>query len=177
MRTRLALLSALVMLSAVAMVLPSTAGPEKIVFPDYRKHVLYHNLDRPDVKQVRDLYANAEALKPAKDGQPLPAGTVLTIVVFKAKLDEKGNPLKDDKGRFIKGDLDHINVMEKRQGWGTEYPDEIRNSDWEYASFRPDGSQVKRDYKPCFACHKPMANTDYVFTYYNVVEFPKERIR
>lgn len=71
----------------------------------------------PLFKQVRDLYVNAEALKPAKDGQPLPTGTVLTITVFKAKLDEKGNPLKDDKGRFIKGDLDHINVM-KNAGAG-----------------------------------------------------------
>lgn len=132
MRKALPLFGALLALSALAIALPSAGGPEKIVFPDYKKHVLYHNLDRPDVKQVRDLYVNAEALRPAKDGQPLAAGTVLTIVVLKAKLDEKGTPLKDDKGRFIKGELDHINVMEKRPGWGTEYADDIRNGEWEY---------------------------------------------
>lgn len=177
MKTRLSVLGALVVLLAFAMILPSTAGPEKITFPDYTKHVLYYNLDRPDVKQVRDLYVNPEALKPSKDGEPLPYGTTLTIVVFKAKLDEAGNPLKDDKGRFIKGDLALINVMEKRQGLGAEYADDIRNGEWEYASFRADGSRVQHDFKPCFACHKPMANTDYVFTYYNVVEFPKSKIR
>lgn len=176
MKPKLLLFVALV-LPALALVVPSTAGPEKIVFPEYTKHVLYHNLDRPDVKQVRDIYINPEALKPARDGQPLAPGTVLTIVVFKAKLDAQGTPVKDDTGRFIKGELDHINVMEKRQGWGTEYPDDIRNGEWEYANFRADGSLVKRDYKPCFGCHKPMANTDYVFTYYNVVEFPKSKIR
>ena len=76
MRKPLPLLGALLALSALAIALPSAGGPEKITLPDYKKHVLYHKLDRPDVKQVRDLYGNAEALKPAKDGQPLAAGTV-----------------------------------------------------------------------------------------------------
>ena len=171
------ILGALVAFSALVLALPSMAGPEKIAFPDFKKHVLYHNLDRPDNKQVRDLYINPEALKPAKDGQPLASGTLLTIVVFKAKLDEKGSPLKDANGRFMKGELDHINVMEKRQGWGTEYSDEIRNGEWEYATFQFNGTQVKRDYKPCFACHKPMANTDFVFSYYDAVGFPKDKIK
>ena len=27
--------------------------------------------------------------------------------------------------------------MEKRKGWGTEYPDNIRNGEWEYQAFTP----------------------------------------
>ena len=134
-------------------------------------------LSQPGQARREDLYINPEALKLARDGEPLPHGTVLTIVVFKAKLDEKGSPLTDKKGRFIKGELDHINVMGKGQGWGAEYPEPIRNGEWEYATFQENGTQVKRNYTPCFNCHKPMANTDFVFSYYNAVEFPREKIR
>ena len=28
--------------------------------------------------------------------------------------------------------------MEKRDGWGTEYKDDIRNGEWEYQVFGPD---------------------------------------
>lgn len=50
MNRRLLLLGILVMFSVVMMVITSSAGPEKLTFPDFKKHVLYHNLDRPDVK-------------------------------------------------------------------------------------------------------------------------------
>ena len=36
----------------------------------------------------------------------------------------QGNPEKDANGRFIKNNIIAYTVMEKRAGWGTEYPDE-----------------------------------------------------
>jgi plastocyanin len=47
--------------------------------------------------------------------------------------------VKDAGGRFQKGDLVAYTVMEKRAGWGTEYADDIRNGEWEYAVFGADG--------------------------------------
>jgi hypothetical protein len=54
--------------------------------------------------------------------------------------------------------------MEKRAGWGAEYPDDMRNGEWEYARFTADGRTGPADTRPCLACHKPKASQDYVFS-------------
>ena len=65
--------------------------------------------------------------------------------------------------------------MEKRTGWGVEYPEDIRNGEWEYARFRPDGTLAAQvDYKGCFQCHKPEREQDFVFTYSQLVKFARE---
>jgi plastocyanin len=79
--------------------------------------VLYTIVDRYDVKQYRELYVSSpEAIQAATDGKPLPSGTVLTLVQYKAQVDAQGNPVKDAKGRCVKGDLIAYTVMEKRAG-------------------------------------------------------------
>ncbi len=144
----------------------SDAGPEKISFPaNHKAGVLYTIVDRYDVKQYRELYASPEAIQAAKDGKPLPPGTVLTLVQYKARVDAQGNSVKDAKGRFVKGDLIAYAVMEKRPGWGAEYPDDLRNGEWEYAAFGPDGKlNEKANYKGCFQCHKPHEKIDFVIS-------------
>ena len=106
------------MASLLIVVTAAIAGPEKVAFPAYQTHVLYDVLDQPDNKEVRELYANAEALKGLKAGQPLPSGTVLSAPTFKALLNDKGELVKDANGRLIRGPLNRIVVMEKRTGWG-----------------------------------------------------------
>lgn len=144
----------------------STAGPDKITFPaNYKDGVLYATVDRADIKQFRELYGTAEAVKATREGKPIPSGTVLTIVWYKAQVDAQGMPIKDASGRFVKGDLVGYGVMEKRTGWGTEYPDELRNGEWEYAVFAPDGKlNEKANYKGCFQCHKPHDKQDFVIS-------------
>ena len=116
------------------------AGPEKIAFPaNWKEHVLYATLDRYDTKQYGELYGTPDAVRAAKEGRPIPSGSVLTLVQYKAQVDAQGNPVKDANGRFVKGDMVAFTVMEKRAGWGTEYPPELRNGEWEYAAFSPDG--------------------------------------
>jgi len=145
---------------------PGSAGPEKIAFPaNYKDHVLYATVDRYDNKQYRELYGTADAVKAVREGKPIPSGTVLTLVQYKAQVDTAGNPVKDANGRFIKGDLVGVTVMEKRTGWGTEYPDDIRNGEWEYTAFTADLKfNDKANYKACFQCHKPHAQQDYVIS-------------
>ena len=142
------------------------AGADKVAFPAKHKDgVLYQVADRYDIKQYRELYASAAAIDAAKAGKPLPDGSVLTLVQYKAVVDPQGNPVKDAKGRFQKGDLVAYTVMEKRKGWGTEYPDDIRNGEWEYAVFGADGKfNDKANYKACFQCHKPHEAMDYVIS-------------
>jgi len=143
---------------------PATAGPDNVVFPAYQDHVVVAEIDRADIKEVRQIYATSEALKMARAGQPLPTGTVLTLVHFKAKVTPTGELVTDPNGRLVKGDLDRIGVMEKRAGWGAEYADDVRNGEWEYALFRPDGARNDQaNVKACFQCHKPKAAQDSVF--------------
>ena len=156
-----------VAVTVAALAVPGAAGPDKIAYPaNWKDHVLYTTVDRYDIKQYRELYASTQAAVDAmKAGKALPNGTVLTLIQYKAQVDAAGTPIKDAKGRFVKGDLIAHGVMEKRAGWGTEYPAEWRNGEWEYAAFGADGKlNEKANYKGCFECHKPHEKMDYVIS-------------
>jgi plastocyanin len=156
-----------VLLTVALAAVPSGAGPDKIKFPaNWKDHVLYTTVDRHDIKQYRELYASTQAAVDAmKQGKDLPDGTVLTLIQHKAQVDGAGNPVKGPNGRFVKGDVIAFTVMEKRKGWGTEYPAEWRNGDWEYAAFSADGKlNEKANYKGCFECHKPHEKQDFVIS-------------
>jgi Cytochrome P460 len=96
--------------------------------------VLYTLADRYDIKQYRELYTSREAVQAAREGKPLPNGTVITMVQYKAQVDAHGNPIKDTTGRFLKGDLVGFAIMEKRQGWG---PSTRRTFETVTGSIRP----------------------------------------
>ena len=160
--------TALVGLGVVVFASHVRAGGDKVAFPEgFDKGVLYTTVDRADNKQYRELYTSQAAVDAAKKGQPMPDGTVVTLVQYKAKLGADGNPEKDANGRFIKTDILAYTVMEKRKGWGTEYPDNIRNGEWEYQAFTA-AKQPNPNAKltACFECHKPLpSGKDFVFSY------------
>lgn len=138
------------------------------MFPaDYAKGVLYTTLDRAGNKQFREIYTSAAAVDAAKKGQPMPSGTVITLVQCAAKLDAQGTPEKDANRRFIKTNIIGYTVMEKRTGWGTEYPDNVRNSEWKYQAFKADMTpNTAANLTACFNCHKPIdARQDFLFSY------------
>ena len=64
--------------------------------------------------------------------------------------------------------------MASNANWGNEIPEPLRNENWNYGLFnavrkiRPDVS-----YAECFACHKPIAKSSYVFTLSNMREAKK----
>jgi hypothetical protein len=121
------------LLAAIVAAVAVRAGPDNVKFPaNYAKGVLYHTVDRADLKQFRELFITKFAAEEAKAGRPLPSGTVITMVNYKAKLGADGQPEKDSNGRFIKTDeIAGIAVMEKRMGWGAEYPADMRNGESE----------------------------------------------
>lgn len=153
-------------ITASVVTLQVRAGGDKIAFPDnYDKGVMYFSFDRPDVKQYRETYVTPAAIDALKKGEAVPSGTVITTVLYKAKLDADGNPIKDSNGRFSKADLVGYAVMEKRTGWGEEYPAEKRNGEWEYQVFTSERKvNEKANLGACFDCHKPHADADYLFT-------------
>ena len=144
------------------------AGPEKIDPPyNYLKGERYGTVDRPDIKQYREFYTQAEVIEAVRKGKGVPSGAVITMVQWSVETDAQGNPIKGPDGRFVKKDVVGVVAMEKRTGWGTEYPAEWRNGEWEYAGFTPDlrpNPKANANIKACFDCHKPHEKLDYVIT-------------
>ena len=168
LRTNVTLAAIVAITAAAAIAVPVLAGGDKVAFPaDYGKGVVYMTLDRAENKQVREYYTSQEAVDAAKKGEPLPQGTVITVVQYAAQLDAQGNPAKDATGRFSKtANILGYTVMEKRAGWGAEYPETQRNGEWEYQAFRADKTaNPNANLTGCFNCHKPQATQDFVFTY------------
>ena len=79
---------------AACLALPAfaqTAGPNKVAFPEsWSQGVMYSQVDRHDIKQYRELWSTKAAVDAVKAGKPIPAGTVLTLVQYKAVVDDKG---------------------------------------------------------------------------------------
>jgi hypothetical protein len=160
--------TALVGVGVFAIATQVRAGGDLVKFPEgFDKGVLYTTVDRADNKQYREIYTSQAAIDAAKKGEPMPDGTVVTLVQYKAKLGADGNPEKDANGRFIKTDILAYTVMEKRKGWGAEYPDNIRNGEWEYQAFTAaKAANANAKLTACFECHKPLPGaSDFLFTY------------
>jgi plastocyanin len=157
----------LVVVAAMTLVVWQDAVAQEVAFPtNYKSGVLYNIVDREDRTEVHEQYTSHEALVAAEAGRPLPRGTVITSANYKALLDPQGNPVRDPRGNFLTGELVRIVVMEKRAGWGREYPDNLRNGEWEFAAFTPGRLRdTQMDTKVCMECHKAHDHLDYVKTY------------
>jgi cytochrome c553 len=125
----------------------------------------YHTINFPATRQVRYYYANAAALQAAKADKPLPDGSVLFAEVFSAKLDADKKPVTGSDGFFVADQLVGYTAMARDAGWGKDFPDLLRNEDWNYAVFTP-----AKQHRPgvnqaeCLACHKPLDKVSYTFT-------------
>jgi cytochrome c553 len=127
--------------------------------------VKYHTINFPATGQVRYYYANAAAVQAARQGKPLPQGSYLLAEVHAAKRGADGKPVTGADGFFVPEKLLLYTAMEIGPGWGKDFPDMLRNGDWNYAIFttdkqhRPGVNQAE-----CLACHKPLDSVSYVFT-------------
>jgi Cytochrome P460 len=154
-------------LASTAFVAKVRAKVDDVAFPDnYAKGVQWLVVDKVENKLVVVLYAMPEAIEAARNGQPMPNGTVFTVLKYAARRDAQGNLIKASDGRLVQGELVGFNVMEKRTGWGGEYPDTLRNGEWEYRAFAADKTPDKNiNLTACFECHKSMAGHDFVHAY------------
>lgn len=143
------------------------SGADKVAFPaQFDRAVMYGTVDRPDVKQVRELWAPREVIDAVRAGKPIPYGAPLTMALYRVRTDDKGEPVKGADGRLQKTELIGYFVMEKRPGWGADYPPQKRNGEWEYRAFTAerkvnDTAQLDN----CFSCHKQRESQDFVFSF------------
>jgi hypothetical protein len=139
----------------------------RVSFPEGYKETFakYHTINFPATRQVRYYYANKAAVQAAKDGKPLPDGSVLFAEVYSAKLDADKKPVMGADGFFVPEKLLFYTAMARGAGWGRDIPDMLRNEDWNYAVFTLDKQQRPGvNQAECLACHKPLDKVSYTFT-------------
>jgi cytochrome c553 len=138
-----------------------------VAFPENYKgtYTKYHTINFPATKQVRYYYANPVALKAARDGQPLPNGSVLFVEVYSARLDADKQPVTGSDGFYAPDQLTAYTAMARDAGWGKDIPEMLRNDEWNYAVFTPAKQQRPGvNQAECLACHKPLDKVSYTFT-------------
>ena len=145
--------------------LPNVAKTH-VAFPEGYKEsfVKYHTISFPATKQVRYYYANMVAVQAAKAGKPLPDGSYLFAEVHSAKLDDQKNPVKGADGQFVGEKLVAYTAMATGAGWGNDFPEMLRNGNWNYAVFSTEKQQRPVNQAECLGCHKPLDKVSYVFT-------------
>ena len=139
----------------------------KMGFPaDYKaSYVKYHTINFPATRQVRYYYANPVAAQAAKAGKPVPDGGYLLVEVHSAKLDAEKKPVMGADGYYVADQLIAYTGMERQAGWGAEFPEILRNEDWQYAAFTAAKQpRVGVNQAECLACHKPLDKASYMFT-------------
>ena len=149
------------------------AGAELIDFPDdYKSTFTYVTTHDQHLggNTVVDIYANYMAIYGANGADPLANGSVMLMETYRAKLDDDEQPVLDENGRMIKGQFRGIVMMEKRNGWGEIYPEELRNGEWEYALFTTNGVARDRPITSCLECHGPLHELDYVYTFFELAD-------
>ena len=125
----------------------------------------YHAANFPELKQVRVYYANPIALRAAKAGTRLPDGSVILSEVSTVKLDDRLDLAKDANGIYVPNQLLFYSVMARGERWGRDIPGMLRNEDWNYAAFNPNGqSRPGINHAECLACHKAQDEANFMFT-------------
>ncbi len=143
----------------------STPKDGELNFPtDYKSYSTFlHGIQKPNA--VRDLYINPTGAKAQQDN-PFPNGSVLVMEIHKAKKNADGAFAKNNDGHLIKDGLAKVFVMQKGKGWGNRAPNGLKNGDWIYSAFKPNGDRLNIGYEKCRSCHMPLGKSkDYVHRY------------
>ena len=95
---------------------------------------------------------------------PYPYGSIIVFERRNPLKDAAGATLRDDKGQVRGGDVFQIDVMRREKGFGESYRD-VRTGEWEFASYRPDGTFLTPPDRTstCATCHMKAAARDFVF--------------
>jgi hemoglobin len=149
-----------------AVSIAAAGGPKdgELALPDYKGWPKFlSEIQRPDAKQVRELYINSTGTK-ASHGQPFPDGTQFVMELYKARA-EGDTLVIGAGGKLAKGDLAKVFVMGKDKGWGEGVPDNLKNGAWVFSAYGPDGKALAEDFSKCRTCHAPLAQKDFVHRY------------
>ena len=146
--------------------IPAHIERTRLQFPENYKRdfVHYHSINFPERGQVRKYFVNKAALDAAAEGKPMPQGSFFLVEVYAAKMDAAKKPVVGADGFYEQEKLLLYTAMETQPGWGDEFPDLIRNADWNYALFNTDKTvRAGVNQAECLACHKPLDKDSFLF--------------
>jgi hypothetical protein len=144
---------------------PATTNP-RVPFPQgyADSFTVIRAANKVREKKLGTIYANPTAAA-VKDLAQLPYahGSVIVMEWADPIRDASGAPVLDDQGLWKKGSVTRIDVMRRGKDFGTMYG-EKRAGEWEFATYRPDGTLMP-NVQPvsCAACHSQAAERDYIF--------------
>jgi len=169
---RIALAAAIGVLAACTQMSPTSSykapmkDGEAVVPTDYQTWPkMLSAVQRPDAKQVREMYIDPKG-NTTRMGEAFPYGTIMVMENYAALAKPDGTLETGPDGKLVKGTMVRIFVMEKARGAGQDVPESLRNGEWVYAAFTPDGKRTEDSYAPCRACHLPLGEKkDYVQRY------------
>lgn len=147
------------------------AGSENVNWPgDYKRTFThYFSGDRTaNEKQIIRIYANDKAIAGVQSNGKLPFGSVLVGELYAVQLDEKERPVTSGLGRRIAKNLAAIVVMQRGEGFDSGYPENLTTGNWEFAVFNSEGQKLEKDITGCRACHHPLVDKEFVFSYEHI---------
>lgn len=157
---------------------PAHLAGGRIAFPTgYRDSFLaYGKFNRKNGKQVMAVFANRAAVDGMRASGKPADGAILVAEIYKIKRDASGAPVTGADGLYQQGPLAAYAIMEKGAGWGDDTPADLRNGNWHYAIFTPDRKlKPGLNQAPCLACHKPLTDSDFIFTHARLADAVKSR--
>lgn len=157
----------LVTLFAADAVKEAVPAADRVGFPrDYRtKFQVIRRTNVPNKSQVGTVYANNSAASVAELAQlPYPNGSVVVFEWADSQKAADGTPKNGTDGIWRKGSVTRVDVMRREAGYGSLYG-EARATEWEFASYFPDGKPMKvaAETLSCAKCHRDAGARDSVF--------------
>ena len=115
---------------------------------------------------VMTAYGNDLAASVTNAAQlPYPNGSIIVMEFAKTLVDSEGKPLLDANDQRLRGEVIHVDVMRRGEGFGEAY-ETNRSGQWEFAGYLLDGSYSTPPGKTasCAQCHqKAGVAKDFVF--------------
>jgi uncharacterized protein (TIGR02246 family) len=146
----------------------ASATADRVGFPrDYRAALkLLGVAEKQNEPSITAVYGNDLAASITRAGQlPYPYGTVIAMEFAHGVRDGEGQLMHDAAGAPLKAEVARVDVMRRERGYGVAYG-ESRAGEWEFASYRPDGTTLlsPENSAACAACHlKAGAERDFVY--------------
>jgi hypothetical protein len=145
-----------------------TATPDLITkipvgFRDWKLVSVAH--EAGNLNDIRGILANDVGIKAYREGKlPYPDGTIIARIAWDYTASEENNKVFGREQSFVAGGptATHLQFMVKDS---RKYS---ATGGWGFAQFNKDGKPADAaELKPCFPCHQPVKDRDFVFTRYS----------
>jgi hypothetical protein len=168
-RSRLAALAVAVPLATAIAALAADPTPQPVDNPvgKWDDYEMIIQVDVPLRGSLRQVYVDRVSAAEARRTGTLPFGTKIVMRDYEGVADGQGG-WRTENRRLVKGKPVAVLIQQKEKGWGGTHPEAIRNGEWEYGLFTPDGKPIPVNTEvACMPCHKRYEATDYTFIVHN----------